>query len=121
MKQILLRVPAVLSEVDLAKGAELCCGHFSFSGKIFLFQNALDPHVDRKCLQPLVGKKHHTISNLRAHARQLTQTRSQCFIRELAPLFKIDLGGNEARRRQQVIRPVIERARLQIGFREFCD
>ena len=85
------------------------------SWKIFLFQNALDPHVDRKCLQPLVGKKHHTISNLRAHARQLTQTSSQSFVGELPPLFKIDLaGGDEVRRSEQILRPVTECTRPQV-------
>ena len=109
MKQILLRVTAVWSEVGFAKGAQLRFGRFSVSGKIFLFQNTLDPDVDRKRSQPFVGKKHHTISNLRAHARQLTQTRSQCFIRELTPLLKIDLaGGEEARRPEQILRPVTE-------------
>src|SRR5450631_2391838 len=73
MKQVLLRVPAVFSEVGFTKGAELCCGYFSFSRKVFLFQDALDPDVDWKRPQPLVGKEHHTTSNLCAHARQFTQ------------------------------------------------
>jgi len=39
--------------------------------KILFAQNPLDPDVDRERAQPLVGKEHHTISNLRAYAGQL--------------------------------------------------
>ena len=77
MKQILLGIPPMLSEIGLAKSAELRRRHFSFSGKVFLFQDALDPDVDRKRPEPLVSKEHHTISNLRAHAGQLAEAGPQ--------------------------------------------
>src|SRR5438067_7819913 len=63
MKQILLRIAAVFTEISLTKSAQLRRSHFSFPRKIFLPQDPLDPHVDRERAQPLVGEEHHTISN----------------------------------------------------------
>src|SRR5678816_415469 len=67
MKQVLLSIAAILSEIAFAKVAQLRSSHFSLSGKVLFSQNPLDPNVDRKSSQPLVGKEHDTISNLRAH------------------------------------------------------
>ena len=81
----MLGIPAVLAEIVLAKGTELGCRYFSFSRKVFFFQNALDPDVDGKRAQPFVGKEHHTISNLRAHARQLAKSFSKFDIGKCPP------------------------------------
>src|SRR5436190_1623077 len=73
MKEVLLRISAMLSKVGLTKGAELSRGHFLLVGKVFLPQDALDPDIDWKRAKPLVSKEHHTISNLCAHPGQLAE------------------------------------------------
>src|SRR5467141_2054923 len=73
MKQVLLRVSAVFAEIGLGKVPQLLRRHFLSMRKIALSQNPLDPHVDRECAEPLVGKKHHTICDLRPNAGQRAQ------------------------------------------------
>jgi len=77
MKKILLRVSAVFAEIRLAKGAELLRGHLSSPWKILLFQDALNPNIDRKRAQPFVSEEHHAIGDLGAHPGQLAEARTQ--------------------------------------------
>src|ERR1051326_229949 len=69
VKQILLRVAAVLSEIAVAKFPELLRRQLSFPRKILLAQDALDPDIDRKRPQALISEEHYAIRHLRAHAR----------------------------------------------------
>src|SRR5437868_5823500 len=71
MKQILLCVPAVFAKVFLCERPKPSGVQFSRARKILFAQDPLDPDIDRERAQPLVGKKHHAISNLRAYAWQL--------------------------------------------------
>src|SRR2546430_3264328 len=71
MKQILLCVTAMVSKVSLCERSKPRGVQFSRSRKIPFAQYPLDPDIDRERAQPLASKEHHTISNLRAYARQL--------------------------------------------------
>src|SRR5438105_11178571 len=71
MKQILLCVTAMVAKISLCERLEPGGVQSSRPRKILFAQNPLDPDVDRERAQPLVGKEHHTISNLRAYAGQL--------------------------------------------------
>src|SRR5438874_873349 len=101
MKQILLCVAAMFAEVSLCERLQPRRVQFSSSRKILFAQNPLDPDVDRKRAQPLVGKEHHTISNLRAYARQLAQPRAKIDIGKRSQLFKIDISVCDQSRRRQ--------------------
>ena len=70
MKQVLLRVTAVLAKIGFGKFAQSQLGDFFLPRKILLFQNSLDPDVDWKSAQALVSKEHCTVSNLGSHAGQ---------------------------------------------------
>ena len=48
MKQILLRVTAVFTEIFLCEGRQFTGFEFPPAGKIALLQNPLDPNIDRK-------------------------------------------------------------------------
>jgi hypothetical protein len=82
MKQILLRITAMVPEVSLCERSKARRVQFSRPREILFAQNPLDPDVDRERAQPLVGKEHHTISNLRAYAGQLAQSRAKIGIAE---------------------------------------
>ena len=73
MKQVLLRVTAVFAKIGFGKFAQLQFGDFFLSREILLFQNSLDPDVDRKCAEALIGKQHYTVSYLCSHAGQRAQ------------------------------------------------
>ena len=73
MKQVLLGITAMFAKVFLCERPQPCRVQFSRPRKILFPQNPLDPDVDRERAQALVGKEHHTISNLCAHARQLAK------------------------------------------------
>ncbi len=62
---------------------------FSRPRKIFSSQHALDPDIDREGAEAFVGKKHHTISNLRAHAGQRAQLCPKIGIGKHDPCFEI--------------------------------
>src|SRR5262245_46608265 len=81
MKQILLRISAVFAEITLGELAQPLLGHPLSPRKIMLPQHTLDPDIDRECLQPLIGKKHYAIGNLRPHAWQCAQLFSELGIR----------------------------------------
>jgi hypothetical protein len=70
VKQVLLRVTAVFAKIGLGKLAQLQLGNFFLPRKILLFQNSLDPNVNRECAEALIGKEHYTVSYLRSHAWQ---------------------------------------------------
>jgi hypothetical protein len=70
MKQVLLRVTAVFAKIGFRKFAQLQFGDFFLSREILLFQNSLDPDVDRKCAEAFIGKQHYTVSYLCSHAGQ---------------------------------------------------
>ena len=70
MKQVLLRVTAVFAKIRFRKFAQPLFRDFFLPREILLFQNPLDPDVDWKCAQSLVGKQHYTVGNLRSHAGQ---------------------------------------------------
>ena len=122
VKEVLLRVAAVIAEIRLAKRAELLRRHLAFPGKIFLFQDALDPDIDRKRAQPLVGEEHHAISDFRADAGQLAESGPQGFVGKYAPLLEISLAGrDQTRGREKVFRPVTEGAFSQILLGQLRD
>jgi len=61
VKQVLLGIAAVLSEVISRKSPELCGRRFAFAPKILLPQNTLDPDVDWKRAETLKGKQHDAV------------------------------------------------------------
>ncbi|HCP92112.1 MAG TPA: hypothetical protein DIT76_08730 [Spartobacteria bacterium] len=101
MKQILLRVTAVFPEIQFRKRAQSLPRHFSFPRKIFLSQDALNPDVDREGAQTFVSEKHHTISNLRAHARQLAELFSKIDIGKRRPGIEIGCALTDEPRGRQ--------------------
>src|SRR6266571_4863960 len=114
MKQVLLRVTAVVPEIRFRKRAQPLWRHFSFSRKIFLSQDALDPDVNREGAQTFVGKKHHTISNLRTHAWQVAEVFSKIDIGKCRPGIEIGRARTDKpRSRQQVFCAVTKRAFAQ--------
>src|SRR5690349_6586373 len=64
MKEILLGITTVLAEVLLCERSQLRRVQFSGPWKVLFAQDPLDPDVNRKRAQPLVGEEHHAISNL---------------------------------------------------------
>ena len=72
MKQVLLRVTAVFAKICFRKFAQPWFRDF-LPRKILLFQNSLNPDIDRKCAQALIGKQHYAVGYLRSHAGQRTQ------------------------------------------------
>ena len=117
MKKILLRIAAVVSEIRLAKSAELLGGYFSSPGKIFLHEDALDPNIDREGAQPLVGKEHYAIGHFRADPWQLAKPNPEFLVRQVAPRFKVGLArGDEPRRGQQILRPISQGAFPQLSL-----
>ena len=87
MKQVLLRVTAVFAKICFRKFAQPRFRDFFLPRKILLSQNSLDPDVDRKCAQALVGKQHHAIGHLRSHAGQRAQLFSKIGIRQSATMI----------------------------------
>lgn len=81
MKQILLGVTAVFSEVLLCERLESGGVQFSRARKVAFSQDPLDPDIDGEGTQAFVSEEHHAISNLCAYPGQLA---------ELRP--KIDIG-----------------------------
>src|SRR5215469_4056720 len=111
MKQVLLRVTAVLAKMRLRKFAQLPGRDFLSARQITLSQNPLDPDVDWKCAEPLVCKEHHAICDLRSYARQSAQCISQPNVRKCRPCIKITLPGTyELRSRAQVFGAITELA-----------
>ena len=86
MKQILLGITALLAKVFLCERLQPRRVQFSSARKILFSQHTLYPDVDRERAQSFVSEKHHTISNLRAHARKLAE-----------PLLKVVIGKNGPR------------------------
>jgi hypothetical protein len=101
MKQILLCVTAMVPKVSLCERSKPSGVQFSRPGKIVFAQHPLNPDVDRERAQPLVGKEHYTISNLRAYARQLAQPRPKIDIGERRQLLQIDISARDQPRRCQ--------------------
>ena len=122
MKQILLRIPAVFSEVRFRELPEPLRGHFLSTRKIMLPQHAFDPDIDRECSQPLIRKKHHAICNLRPHAWQRAQLFSKLGIRQRRPRLEIRLAGaEESRRLAQIFGAIAELAIAQLLLRSLCN
>src|SRR5438034_6624799 len=93
MKQILLRIPAVFSEVRYRELPEPLRGHFLATRKIMLPQYARDPDIDRECSQPLIRKKHHAVCDLRPHPGQHAQLFSKRGVRQRRPRLEIRFAG----------------------------
>src|SRR5262249_47953181 len=111
MKQILLCVSAVFTEISLGELAQPRSGHFLSTRKIMLPQHTLDPHIDWECLQALIRKKHHAICNLRPHAWQRAQLFSELGIRQCRPRLEIRLAGTDTSSRgPQILRAIAELA-----------
>ena len=111
MKQILLRISAVFSEVRFRELPQPLRGHFLSTRKIMLLQHALDPDIDWKCPQPLISKEHHAICNLRPHAWQRAQLFSELGIRQRRPRLEIRFAtADQPRSRAQVFSAVPELA-----------
>ena len=83
----------MVAEVLLCERLKPLGVQFSRARKILFAQDPLDPDVDREGAQSLVGKEHHTISNLRAHARQLAQSRAKIDIRQCCQPLKIEIAA----------------------------
>jgi hypothetical protein len=95
------------SEVFLCERSQPCGVQFSRPREILFSQDPLDPNVDWERAQPLVGEEHHTISNLCAHARQLTQAHVKIGIRQHRHLLKVNFAGRGlSGRHQQVFRAI---------------
>src|SRR5580765_1047136 len=115
MKQILLRISTVFSEVRFRELPQPLRGHFLSTREIMLPQHALDPDIDRECSQPLIRKKHHAICNLRPHAWQRAKLFSELGVRRCRPGFEIRLAGtDEPRRRTQIFGAIAELAIAQL-------
>src|SRR5437660_12204558 len=111
MKQVLLRVTAMCTEIRFRKHTQSLPRHCSLPRKILFFQDAFDPDIDRECAQTFVGKEHYTISNLRTHARQLAELFSKIDIGKRCPGIEIGRARtDELRGRQQVLCAVTKRA-----------
>src|SRR6266481_2241423 len=111
MKQILLRVSAVFTEISLGELLQPLRGHFLSTREIMLPQHALDPDIDRECSQPLIRKKHHAICNLRPHAWQCAKLFSELGIGQGRPSLEIRFAGaDEPRCRTQVFRAIAKLA-----------
>src|SRR2546426_11785273 len=109
MKEILLCITAVLGKVFLCERLQPRRLQFSSPRKIRFLQNALDPDIDRERPQTFVSEKHHTISNLRAHARQLAKAFVKIEIGKRRPSVQINLAArDQARRIEQVLSPITE-------------
>ena len=80
MKEILLRVAAVLAEVAVAKCAQPRGGDFARAGEVFLAQNALDPDIDRERAEAFVGEEHDAISDLGADAGQRAEVGAELVV-----------------------------------------
>ena len=118
MKQILLGIAAVFPKVLLCERAQPRCVQSSRPRKVAFAQDPLDPDIDREGAQTFIGKEHHTISNLRAHARQLAELGPKIDIGKPAPFFQIDFARPDAsRRRQQILSAITERASAQLFLR----
>src|ERR671936_1005427 len=114
MKQVLLRVTAVLAKIRVRKLAQPLRCDLPLARKIAFPQDALDPDVNRECTQTFVSEKHHTISNLRADARQFTQARLKIDIGQHVDLFKIEISASdEPRSFQQILRAIEHSALAQ--------
>jgi hypothetical protein len=85
VKQILLRVTAVRTKIGFRKFAQLEVADFFLSRKILLFQNSLNPDVDRKCAEAFIGKQHYTVCYLCSHAGQGAQLFAKIGIRQSRP------------------------------------
>src|SRR5262245_49659157 len=122
MKEILLGVTSMVSEVFLCERAKPGGVQSSRSRKILFPQDSLDPDIDRECAQALVGKEHHAISNLCAHARQLAQSRAKIDIRKRGELFKIDIAAcDQSRGCEQIFSAITKRALPKLLFRRRGD
>src|SRR5881397_757490 len=109
MKQILLRVTTVFAKVCFGKPTQPRRAQFSSPPKILLFQNALHPHIDRECAEPLVCKEHHAICNLRSHTWQLAQVLPKIAIGKRRPSLEITFAGaHYLRCRAQVFGAITE-------------
>jgi hypothetical protein len=82
MKQVLLRIPAVFPKIGFGEFTQLLRCHFLPAREIMLSQNPLDPDVDWKCAESVVGKEHHAVCDLQAHTRQLAQVLPKIAIRK---------------------------------------
>ena len=122
MKQVLLRVTAMLAKIVLRKFTQLARGRLPFSRKIFLAQNALDPDIDRKRAQAFVGKQHDAVRHLCADAGQLAKTRAQFIIRQRADQSSrfASPDCDQSRRRPQIFCAIPECARAQFVFDSFA-
>src|SRR6266571_5917768 len=122
MKQVLLRVASVLTEIRFRKLAQSPSRQLTRPRKISFPQDALDPDIYRKRAQAFVSEEHHTISNLCAYARQLAQRRAKIDIGKGVYFLKVDIsvrdqpcGGEE------VFRAITERALAQLSLRTLRD
>src|SRR5439155_25038520 len=98
VKQILLRVYAVIAKVGFREFAQLPRRHFLSTRQIMLSQNSHDPDVDWECAEPLVCKEHHAICNLRPYTGQSAQIFSKIAIWQPRPFLKIGFAGADSLR-----------------------
>jgi hypothetical protein len=73
MKQVLLGIPGVPTEILLAKRGKLGWADFRFLREIFLSQNARNPNIDRHHFQPAESEQQDTVCNLIANAREAAE------------------------------------------------
>src|ERR1041385_7186688 len=121
MKQILLRVPAMFSEVRLRELPQPPCGHFLSRRKIMLPQHSFDPDINGERSQPFIRKQHHAIGNLWPHAGQRAESFSELGIGQSRPRLEIRLAGtNELRGRAQIFGAIAELTVAQLLLRRLC-
>jgi len=122
MKQVLLRVAAVRSEMTFREFPQLRLCDFSLSWKIFPSQHPLDPDVDGECAQPLVGKKHYATGDLRPDTGQTTEFLPKLGVGKRRPRFQIRISRvHQLRSGAKVGNPVAKRASTQIILRDLCN
>src|SRR6266436_2282749 len=109
MKQILLRVPAVFSEVRFRELPEPLRGHFLSTRKIMLPQHALNPDIDRERAQALISKKHHAVCDLRPHPWERAELFSKLSISQRRPRLEIRFArADKPRCRAQIFGAIPE-------------
>ena len=118
----MLRITPVFAKIGFRKFSQPQFGDFFLPRKILLFQNSLDPNVDRKCAQAFISKQHYTVGYLCSHAGQCAQFLFKIGIGQIRPCLKIRFApADESRSREQIFGAIAECAFAQIILRRPRD
>src|SRR6267143_570715 len=89
MKQVLLRVTTMRAKIGRRELSQRLRRHSGLCAEILFAQYPLDPDVDRKRIDPLIGKQHHAIRDLRPHSGEIAQPFPQIRDGKLIPRLEI--------------------------------